>query len=80
MTAMERLTQEVERGLQRWCDEPLQPLLPRIAQDARLAQDEAVETGVVVYHTGVPEDAERGIRYQRCGGGRRIIRKKIGGY
>ncbi len=42
-------------------------------------QDDVEESHLFVRQVNDPRGAECGIRFQRCGGGRRVIRRKKGG-
>lgn len=66
MTALEKLRNLVERELTRWAEEPLDG-------DGQLRT--ALQEDTVVQVSRVVDPAvESGFRFQRCGGGRRIIR------
>lgn len=48
-------------------------------QDTAVATAEPPEWQQVRLRRHPQEDGASGVQYQKCGGGRRIIRKKIGG-
>ena len=62
---------EVERRLTRWCEEPVDG-----AEDG--TEDEGAESGITLRSLASSSYEECGVRYQKCGGGRRVIRRKGG--
>lgn len=72
MDALDRIVREVESDLQEWCNEPL-------PHEAKVeVEEEQMGHSTMAAQTAGAEIDECGVRYQRCGGGRRIIRKSHG--
>lgn len=71
MDALDRIVREVERDLQKWCDEPLQHETVPVEEEEELC----LQTAVTQTSCSVEEC---GVQYERCGGGRRVIRKSHG--
>jgi hypothetical protein len=69
MSGLDAITREVERGLQRWCDEPISP-------PATEPEEDDFDAQVPVHTSRESEITVSGYRYQQCGGGRRVIRKQ----
>lgn len=69
MTELELLRNAVERDLIRWAETPIQPTT---RASKHLVVDDMVVSVVNVSTQALPHS---GLTFQRCGGGRRVIRR-----
>lgn len=68
MTALDLIVREVESDLERWCEEPL--------DGARLAREgDDLPVSLKLRAVNAADIDKNGVHYQRCGGGRRVVRR-----